>query len=300
MAKNGDRHSQVGNRPEIARTPEEKAAIEARNALRQFDKLKEMIEAAVDPAAPESFRLRPSSLLDLNRLAIENLDDGAGTYRNAPITIGKSKHVPPDWPGVPRLVEDMCEYVNEHGADASAVHLAAYVMWRLNWIHPFPDGNGRTTRAASYLVLCARLGYAIPGTKAIPAVIAENKQPYYDALEEGDEHYVKGQIDVSAMENVLHSALASQLASVLDDAADSTRDAPRPAVVAPVGIRASVAPAPRDPSRRDTGWNRQPRWVRFLVKFLGIAVLLLTAAWQILINWDNPRVQQVREWLLPR
>ncbi|MBL8221394.1 MAG: Fic family protein, partial [Bryobacterales bacterium] len=31
------------------------------------------------------------------------------------------------------------------------------VMWRLNWIHPFFGGNGRTARSASYLVLCASL-----------------------------------------------------------------------------------------------------------------------------------------------
>ncbi|HET9282483.1 MAG TPA: Fic family protein [Candidatus Angelobacter sp.] len=50
----------------------------------------------------------------------------------------------------------------------SAIHLAAYVIWRLNWIHPFADGNGRTSRALSYLVLCTRLGERLPGTVTIP------------------------------------------------------------------------------------------------------------------------------------
>jgi hypothetical protein len=36
-------------------------------------------------------------------------------------------------------------------ADATAIHLAAYLMWRLNWIHPFADGNGRTARMTSYV-----------------------------------------------------------------------------------------------------------------------------------------------------
>jgi choline-glycine betaine transporter len=26
--------------------------------------------------------------------------------------------------------------------------LAAYTLWRMNWIHPFTEGNGRTARAA--------------------------------------------------------------------------------------------------------------------------------------------------------
>jgi Fic family protein len=44
-------------------------------------------------------------------------------------------------------IEFMCDYVNDRWAEASAVHLCAYVLWRLNWIHPFGDGNGRTARA---------------------------------------------------------------------------------------------------------------------------------------------------------
>jgi hypothetical protein len=40
-------------------------------------------------------------------------------------------------------------------------------MWRTNWVHPFDDGNGRTARAASYLVLCVKLGYRLPGKKSL-------------------------------------------------------------------------------------------------------------------------------------
>lgn len=287
MTADGDRHSKVGNRPQVARTPEEVAAIEARNALLQFDRLRQLIEEAVAPSA--GFRLRPSDLLELNRLAIENLNDGAGTYRNAPIEIGQSKHTPPDWPKVARLVEDMCEYVNTNGS-ASAVHLAAYVMWRLNWIHPYPDGNGRTTRAASYLTLCARLGYAVPGTKTIPEIIAENKQPYYDALEKGDQRWAQGHVDVGAMESVLDNALASQLASVLDDARDPRKGTPIPVATTP-GVRATVVPAA---SERKSMWSRQPRKIR-IGAILSAIGIVITVAWQLLINWDNTQVKEVRD-----
>jgi fido (protein-threonine AMPylation protein) len=52
-----------------------------------------------------------------------------------------------------------------------------HLMWRINWIHPFDDGNGRTARMASYAVLCVLLGYELPGTKAIFEQIAEHKTP---------------------------------------------------------------------------------------------------------------------------
>jgi Fic family protein len=105
----------------------------------------------------------------------------------------------------------MCDYVNENWDDKSAVHLAAYVMWRLNWIHRFADGNGRTSRAASYLVLCVKSGYLLPGDKTIPEQITDNRQPYYDALEAADETFVKGTLDLTAMEDLLSAALATQL-----------------------------------------------------------------------------------------
>jgi Fic family protein len=39
-------------------------------------------------------------------------------------------------------------------ADCSAIWRAAYALCRLNWIHPFAGGNGRTARAFSYLIIC--------------------------------------------------------------------------------------------------------------------------------------------------
>jgi Fic family protein len=51
-------------------------------------------------------------------------------------------------------VQSLCEYINDNWQ--STVHLAAYVLWKMNWIHPFADGNGRTARAVSYVVLSIR------------------------------------------------------------------------------------------------------------------------------------------------
>jgi Fic family protein len=91
-------------------------------------------------------------------------------------------------------------------------------MWRLNWIHPFTDGNGRTARAASYLVLCLRTGYLLPGKKTIPDQISEDRTPYYKALESADQAHREGRIDLSAMEELLSRMLAKQLVTIHEDA----------------------------------------------------------------------------------
>jgi Fic family protein len=113
----------------------------------------------------------------------------------------------------------MCEYVNQHWSDKSALHLAAYMLWKLNWIHPFADGNGRTARAISYIVLSIRLHSLLPGTNTIPDQIAADKTPYYDALELADKAWkATGAVDVSALETMLSQMLARQLLQGLKEA----------------------------------------------------------------------------------
>jgi Fic family protein len=87
-------------------------------------------------------------------------------------------------------------------------------MWRINWIHPFAGGNGRTSRAVSYLALCAGLGYHLPGKLTIPEQIVVNREPYYRALDAADLAWSKVIIDVSEMEILLSALLARQLTQV--------------------------------------------------------------------------------------
>jgi Fic family protein len=206
------RHSKA-EEAELITDPEELASREVRNGLKQFDQVVEMIEYHLDPERP--FKLRPSAFLNLHRTALDGISLYAGNFRPSNIEIGKSKHEPPPAHRVPELVEDLCDYVNSGWQERSALHLAAYVLWRLNWIHPFTDGNGRTSRVLSYLVLNLRLKTLLPGSHdTIPQQISENKTPYYHALEMADESLRAGALDLSAMEDLLSAMLARQLYSV--------------------------------------------------------------------------------------
>jgi Fic family protein len=217
-----DRHSEPLE-VELIADPEQKAHQEARNGLRQFDSAVEQIEYWVQPG--RTFRLRPSAIMALNRLALDGLSGYAGIYRPAGIAIKGSKHTPPASYLVPELVEEMCDYVNTNWGRAP-IHLASYVLWRLNWIHPFVDGNGRTTRTISFVILCVRLGYRVPGSNTIPEQISRDKNPYYQALELADSVCEKEKkVDVSSMETLVGALLANQLASVIRDAGT---DQPRP------------------------------------------------------------------------
>jgi len=212
----GDRRSLAAT-PELVTDPEEKAEREARNGLRQFDTAVALVDQWISqPERP--FRLRPSLIQQLHRVALDGLSAFAGNWRPAGVEIHGSSHEPVGAHLVAEFIEDMCDYVNEHWDEKTAIHLAAYVMWRLNWIHPFDDGNGRTSRMVSYLVLCVRLGQRLPGKRTIPEQIAEDRTPYYEALDAADQGSKESRVDVSAMEKVLTGMLANQLLDVYQDA----------------------------------------------------------------------------------
>ena len=90
--------------------------------------------------------------------------------------------------------------------------IAAYALWRLNWIHPFVEGNGRTARAACYYLICMKQRRLLPGTKIVPERIRENRDRYYAALRAGDAAWDNGKIDVSDLTVYLAELLKAQLA----------------------------------------------------------------------------------------
>lgn len=224
-----ERHSQAGEESLLS-DPEEVAAAEALNAIRQFDFGIELLDEWLS-GGPRPL-IKPSHLLRMNRVLLAGIAKSAGTYRSVPIKITKSSHKPPEPYKVPELVEDMCDYINAHWSDCTAIHLAAYALWRINWIHPFVDGNGRTARIVSYIVLCAKIGYKLPGIRTIPEQISVDKAPYYKALESADLHYEGGKINVQTMERLLSEKLANQLLSAHDQATggENTKGVHQPVV----------------------------------------------------------------------
>jgi Fic family protein len=199
----------VDEAPDIAR-------LEIENGLRQYDLAIDVIKTFLEPDRP--FALRPSLIQQLQSVAVNGLDGHPGQWRTTAVRIEKSQHQPPAAHLVGFFVQEMCDYVNDNWHEKTAFHLAAYVMWRLNWIHPFADGNGRTSRIVSYIVLCCALNMFLPGSPSIPQQIQNDRSNYFKALEAADSACRGEAIDVSAMETTLRQMLAAQLLSVIEQA----------------------------------------------------------------------------------
>ena len=104
---------------------------------------------------------------------------GAGLFRSQPVRIAGSEHRPPaSWEDVMSEMEDW-EGWSSSNEDGQALLRAIVPHTWLTHIHPFTDGNGRTSRAVMNLELI-RAGF--------PSVIIRRKDRlrYYEALAESD------------------------------------------------------------------------------------------------------------------
>ena len=121
-------------------------------------------------------------------------------------------HIPPHFRDVLNLMDRFFSVVHENWEILDhPTMLPACALWRLNWIHPFVEGNGRTARAACYYLLCLKQGQLLPGKKIVPERIREDRKPYYAALRAADIAWDQGQFDVSKLAGYLSGLLKQQL-----------------------------------------------------------------------------------------
>lgn len=183
------------------------AKIQEQNLLRQYDLLSNCIEIGLRKGI-EAFD--KYTLWALNYVAVANIAQFGGRYREEPIYVGS--HRPPHFKDVPNHMDRFFSVIHENWTIVEhPTELAAYALWRLNWIHPFVEGNGRTARAACYYLICMRQGRILGGKKIVPERIRENRSPYYAALQAADRAWDNGDWDVSELARYLEVLLKGQL-----------------------------------------------------------------------------------------
>lgn len=172
------------------------------NVGRQYDFLLSAVSASLQVGKPF---LSTHIIKALNYQAITCLHTSAGEYRPCEVTVGN--HTPPRFYLVQAWMDDFINTVNRAFEVNDPIVLAAHVLWQLNFIHPFINGNGRTARAACYFVLCLKLGKLLPGTMIIPELLNRDHQEYELALREADAG------DIAPLQGLLHRLLQEQIAS---------------------------------------------------------------------------------------
>lgn len=141
-------------------------------------RLQQLIDSMITGAANGSrFSFSEELIKRLHHVAMQGLLTEPGAYRTADVIIANSPHQPPPWLRVSGEMQQMCAYMVKAWDERDLIHLAAFTLWRLNWIHPFENGNGRVSRALSYLVLCAKHGAMLPAKNSVLNQIMANRVP---------------------------------------------------------------------------------------------------------------------------
>ncbi len=118
-------------------------------------------------------------LNELHYLILKGIDrENAGKFRSVPVRISGSKHEPPQPYMLDKLMEDYFIHYSKQKKILHPVILAAEMHERLVSIHPFIDGNGRTSRLVMNLILLSN-GYTIANLKGD----LQSRLDYYKALE---------------------------------------------------------------------------------------------------------------------
>ncbi|HRQ42254.1 MAG TPA: Fic family protein [Chloroflexota bacterium] len=99
-------------------------------------------------------------LLEIHRLVMDGLlpVHQCGQFRREPVIVHDPRtqeiiYLPPDHADVPELVAELLDFAGANQTTLDAIILAGLFHKQLVLIHPFMDGNGRTTRLATKRLL---------------------------------------------------------------------------------------------------------------------------------------------------
>ncbi|WP_209390565.1 Fic family protein [Chryseobacterium sp. RR2-3-20] len=145
--------------------------LEAINHQHAIEYIKEL--------AQEKQIISERDLLQIHSLILQGIDNpNAGKYRNVQVLISGAKHIPPQPYLVAKEMESLFIWYNENKDKLHPIELSAEMHERLVTIHPFIDGNGRTSRLLMNLILLQN-GFPI----AILKGDTDSRLKYYRVLE---------------------------------------------------------------------------------------------------------------------
>jgi len=148
--------------------------LEAKNHQEALEYLYDLIEKDKKNTFSENL------IRSLNQIVQQNIDkDWAGRYRNSGVIIGGADHKPPEALEISRLMRNLIDWVGDNEKKMHPVELAAILHHKLVYIHPFFDGNGRTSRLVMNIILM-QSGFPLV------IVLKNDRKRYYQTLSSAD------------------------------------------------------------------------------------------------------------------
>lgn len=114
-------------------------------------------------------------------------------FRDTRVFIGnlhtkKVNYIPPDAYKVPGLIDELLDWLNNSTDEIYPVIIAGILHYELVRIHPFVDGNGRTSRLMATLILSIHK-FNIDNYFTLDEFYNHDRQAYVDALNSADRNH---------------------------------------------------------------------------------------------------------------
>ena len=129
---------------------------------------------------------------DLTKDLLKN-QEYEGKFRDTRVFIGnlhtkKINYIPPDAYKVPGLIDELLDWLNNSTDEMYPVIIAGILHYELVRIHPFIDGNGRTSRLMATLILSIHK-FNIDNYFTLDEYYNQDRQAYVDALKSADKNH---------------------------------------------------------------------------------------------------------------
>lgn len=147
--------------------------LEVKGHKEALNYLYSLIEKGKNNTVSERF------IRSLNQIVMQDIDkDWAGKYRNSAVIIGGADHKPPEALEIPKMMHNLIKWVGKN-KKTHPVELASILHHKLVFIHPFFDGNGRTSRLTMNIILM-QAGFPLV------IILKNDRKKYYQTLSLAD------------------------------------------------------------------------------------------------------------------
>ena len=156
---------------------------------------------------------------ELHKITVRGVRGGEGqpgAYRETQnyvvnVRTNEAVYTPPPPVEVPLLMHEFVDWINENIEEMSPVLVSAIAQFQFVHIHPFVDGNGRTARLLSTLILY-KTGYDFKRLFTISEYYDQNRPAYYSAIQSVREN----KMDMTAWLEYFVHGLRSQMKEIQD------------------------------------------------------------------------------------
>jgi Fic family protein len=160
-------------------------------------------------------------ILDIHKQVTDGLlpQFESGKLRQKPVVVndprtGKTVYLPPDFEKVEGLITDLISYIKENSQKVDPLILAGIFHKEMVIVHPFMDGNGRTTRLSTK-VLLAKMGLNTFNLFSFENYYNQNVTKYFQTVGEyGDYNELVSTIDFTQWLEYFTGGLIDELLRV--------------------------------------------------------------------------------------